>query len=137
LSELAVTDPGMGTAHLGVLYALLGLLGVSLIGPGLSGVFRPGVGRTWLIAEESDARSHLRGLNAMMAGVGMIALWACWDLAHSRLLVLALGLLMAVTAVARLYSLLLDGRPGGATVCYLAVESVLATVFLLWPPPPF
>lgn len=131
-----MTDPGMGIAHLGVLYALLGLLGVSLIGPGLSGLFRPGVGRTWLIAEETDARSHLRGLNAMMAGVGMIALWACWDLANSRTLVLALGVLMAAMVVARLYSLLLDGPPGGATLCYLAVEAVLAAVFLLWPPPP-
>lgn len=131
-----MTDPGMGIAHLGVLYALLGLLGVSLIGPGLSGLFRPGVGRTWLIAEETDARSHLRGLNAMMAGVGMVALWACWDLANSRTLVLALGVLMAAMVVARLYSLLLDGPPGGATLCYLAVEAALAAVFLLWPPPP-
>lgn len=131
-----MTDPDMGTAQMGVLYALLGLLGVSLLGPGLSGLFRPHVGRTWLIAEEADARSHLRGLNAMMAGIGAIALWACWDLAHSRALVLALGLLMAAMVVARLYSLLLDGRPGGSTLCYLALEAVLATVFLLWPPPP-
>jgi hypothetical protein len=136
VSELAVTDPGMGVAHMGVLYALLGLLGISLVGPGLAGLFRPGVGRNWLIADQADARSHLRGLNAMMAGVGMIAFWACWDLANSRALVLALGLLMSAMVIARLYSLLLDGRPGGPTVCYLAVEALLAAVFLLWPPPP-
>lgn len=121
---------------MGVLYCLLGLLGLSLVGPGLAGVFQPKVGRIWLIADAVDARSHLRGLNAMMAGLGMLALWACWDLAQSRLLVLALGVVLGVVVVSRLYSLLLDGAPGGTTLTYLAVESLLAGVFLLWPPPP-
>lgn len=121
---------------MGVLYALLGLLGLSLVGPGLAGVFQPKAGRTWLIADAVDAHSHLRGLNAMMAGLGMMALWACWDLAASRQLVLALGLVLVVIVVARLYSLLLDGAPGGTTLTYLAVEGLLAAVFLLWPPPP-
>ncbi|MFQ5775528.1 MAG: DUF4345 domain-containing protein [Kiloniellaceae bacterium] len=126
----------MSTAHMGVLYSLLGLLGLSLVGPGLAGAFRPGIGRTWLIAEAADARNHLRGLNAMMAALGMVALWACWDLERSRPLVLALGIVMAVLVVARVYSLLIDGRPGGTTLTYLAVEILLAAVFLLWPPPP-
>lgn len=121
---------------MGVLYCLLGLLGLSLLGPGLAGVFQRKIGRTWLIADAVDARSHLRGLNAMMAGLGMMALWACWDLAQSRSLVLALGVVLVVIIVARLYSLLLDGAPGGTTLTYLAVESLLAAVFLLWPPPP-
>ena len=125
----------MSLAHMGVLYSLLGLLGLSLVGPGLAGVFRVRIGHTWLIAEEPDARGHLRGLNAMMAAVGMVALWACWDLARSRQLVLALGLVMACLVVSRLYSILVDGRPGATTLTYLAVEALLAGVFLLWPPP--
>ena len=125
----------MSEAHLGVLYSLLGLLGLTLLGPGLAGLFSPGIGRFWLVAETVDARSHLRGLNAMMAALGMAALWACWDLEGSRHLVLLLGLVMAALVVARLYSLLLDGWPGASTLTYLAVEALLAAVFLIGPPP--
>ena len=121
---------------MGVLYCLLGLLGVSLVFPGLAGTFRPGIGHTWLIAESADARNHLRGLNAMMAGLGMVALWACWDLESSRQIVLGLGVVLAVIVVARLYSLLIDGLPGATTLTYLVIEVLLAAVFLLWPPPP-
>lgn len=126
----------MSAAHMAVLYSLLVLLGLSLVGPGLVGAFRPGIGRIWLIAEAPDAKSHLRGLNAMMAALGMVALWACWDLENSRGLVLALGLVMAVLILARLYSLLVDGPPGAHTLTYLVVEIVLCGVFLGWPPPP-
>ncbi len=125
----------MSAAHMAVLYSLLVLLGLSLIGPGLVGAFRPRVGLTWLIAEAPDAKSHLRGLNAMMAALGMVALWACWDLENARGQVLALGLVMAVLVVNRLYSWLLDGSPGSYTVIYLGVEALLAAVFLGWPPP--
>ena len=126
----------MSAAHMAVLYSLLVLLGLSLIGPGLAGAVRPGIGRTWLIADAPDAKSHLRGLNAMMAGLGMVALWACWDLENARGLVLALGLVMAVLVVTRLYSLMVDGSPGSHTIIYLGVEVLLAAVFLGWPPPP-
>ena len=125
----------MSAAHMAVLYSLLVLLGMCLIGPGLTGAFGPRVGRIWLIAEAPDAKSHLRGLNAMMAALGMVALWACWDLKNARGLVLALGLVMAVLVVSRLYSLLLDGPPGSHTIVYLGVEVLLAAVFLGWPPP--
>ncbi len=118
-----------------VLYSLLVLLGLSLIGPGLATAFRPRVGLTWLIAETTDAKSHLRGLNAMMAALGMVALWACWDLENARGQVLALGLVMAVLAVTRLYSLLIDGLPDSHTLIYLGLEALLAAVFLGWPPP--
>ena len=125
----------MSAAHMAVLYSLLVLLGLSLIGPGLVGAFRPRVGLTWLIAEAPDAKSHLRGLNAMMAALGMVALWACWDLENARGQVLALGLVMGVVVVNRLYSLLLDGPPGSQSVIYLGFEALLAAVFLGWPPP--
>ena len=126
----------MSTAHMAVLYCLLVLLGLSLVGPGLLGAFRPRIGLTWLIAEATDAKSHLRGLNAMMAALGMVALWACWDLENARGMVLALGLVMAVVVVNRLYSLLVDGPPGSHTLIYMGMEVLLAAVFLGWPPPP-
>ena len=118
-----------------VLYSLLALLGLSLIGPGLVGAFRPRIGLTWLIAEAPDAKNHLRGLNAMMAGLGMVALWACWDLENARGQVLALGLIMAVLVVVRLSSLLLDGPSDSHPLIYLGLEALLAAVFLGWPPP--
>ncbi len=125
----------MSAAHMAVLYSLLVLLGLILIGPGLVSAFRPRVGLTWLIAEAPDAKSHLRGLNAMMAALGMVALWACWDLENARGQVMALGLVMAVLVVNRLYSLLLDGIPGSHTFITLGLEALLAAVFLGWPPP--
>jgi len=118
-----------------VLYSLLVVLGLSLIGQGLLGAFRPRIGLTWLIAEATDAKSHLRGLNATTAALGMVALWACWDLENARGQVMALGLVMAVLVATRLYSLLLDGPPGSHTLVYLGLEAVLAAVFLGWPPP--
>ena len=86
---------------------LYGLLGLSLVGPGPSGVFRPVVGRTWLIAESSYASNNLRALDAMMPAL----------------------------VVARVYSPIVDGRPGALTVVCFGVEGVLAGVFLFWPPP--
>ncbi len=125
----------MSAAHMAVLYSLLVLLGLSMIGPGLLGAFRPRVGLTWLIAEATDAKSHLRGLNATTAALGMVSLWASCDQENARGQVLALGLVMAVLVVTRLYSLLIDGSPGSHTFVYLGLEALLAGVFLGWPPP--
>jgi len=125
----------MGWLHKLVLYGLLGFLGLSLVIPGVVGALRPGEGRSWLVAESVDARNHLRALNAMMVGLGLIAGWACLDLERARALVLALGLVMALLVVARLYALVVDGPPGPMTLVYLAAEAVMAAVFLAWPPP--
>ena len=125
----------MDPAHKLVLYGLLGVLGVSLLFPGLAGVVNPSAGRTWLVAETADARNHLRALNAMMAAMGALALWACWDLERARPLVLGLGVILAALVVARVYSFAVDGWPGTTTVVYLAVEAAMAAVFLAWPPP--
>ena len=125
----------MTSVHAYVLYAALAVLGVSLVIPGVIGVFKPGTGRTWLVAETVDASNHLRAVNAMMAALGAVALYACWDIQQSRLLVLALGVVMAALVVARITSLIVDGRPGIWTLVYLAVEMVFAALFLGWPPP--
>ena len=118
-----------------MLYGLLGLLGLSLVIPGVIGVIRPSIGQSWLVAETIDAKNHLRAVNAMIAALGAVALWACWDLERSRLLVLALGVVMAALVAARLYSVVVDGAPGASSWVYLAVETVLAAAFLGWPPP--
>ncbi|RMD61680.1 MAG: DUF4345 domain-containing protein [Alphaproteobacteria bacterium] len=125
----------MSNVHAGVLYAALALLGLSLLGPGLVETFRRRTGHTWLIADSAEARSHLRGLHAMMTAVGMIALWALWDIERARAQVLALGVVLVALVVARLYSLLVDGFPGTTTLTYLTLEALLAALFLIWPPP--
>jgi hypothetical protein len=67
---------------------LLCVIGLSLTVPGLIGMFRPIIGRSWPIAETIDAKNHLRALNGMMAAVGVIALYACIDLVRFRFLVI-------------------------------------------------
>ena len=125
----------MTLVHKIVLWGLLGLLGLSLLVPGLMNVARKDEGTVWLIAETVDAKNHLRALNAMMAALGLIALWACWDLERARLAVIGLGVVMAALVVARAYSIVVDGWPSTMTLVYLAVEVVMATLFLAWPPP--
>lgn len=125
----------MTLTHKIVLWGLLGFLGLSLVIPGVMNVARKSEGTVWLVAETVDAKSHLRALNAMMAALGVAALWACWDLARARVLVLGLGVVMAALVAARVYSIVVDGWPAKTTLVYLAVEAVMAAVFLLWPPP--
>ena len=122
--------------HKLILYTGLGILGVSLLFPGLVGIFKSDIGAAWLVAENIDARNHLRALNAMMAALGVLALWACYDLETSRSIVVALGVIMAFLVIARVYSIVIDGMPGLMTNIYLAVETLLAALFLAWPPPP-
>jgi len=121
--------------HRLVLYGLLGLVGLSLASPGLVGIFKPGVGQASLAAASLEGKNQLRAVNAMMGALGVIALWACVDLVRFRYLVTALGVIMALVVIARVYSLIVDGLPRPAFFVYLAVESVAGMVFLLWAPP--
>jgi Domain of unknown function (DUF4345) len=125
----------MSAIHQLILYASLGFLELSLLIPGLTDTFRVTTGQKWLVAADVDARNHLRALNGMMAAVGVIALWACWELATARSLVRALGTLMVFLVVARIYSMVVDGIPSLANNVYLGVEAALGTMFLGWPPP--
>ena len=125
----------MSALHQLILYVSLGFLGLSLLVPGLAEAFRVTTGQKWLVAADVDASNHLRALNGMMAAVGMIALWACWDLPTARTLVTALGAIMVFLVVARIYSMVVDGVPGLASNVYLGVEAALGTMFLGWPPP--
>jgi hypothetical protein len=67
-----------------ILYLSLGFLGFSLLIPRLTGVFRASTGHKWLVARNVDAENHLRALNGIMAALGMISLWSCWDLPRAR-----------------------------------------------------
>ncbi len=125
----------MTLIHKIVLYSLLGFLGVSLVFPGLMELFKAPPGGAGHSLSTTDARNQFRALHGMMAGLGIIAFWACWDLASSRSLVLGLGVIMSMLVIARGYSILMDGIPGAMSLVYLAAELVLALVFLLWPPP--
>jgi hypothetical protein len=126
----------MTTLHEVVLYGILGFVGLSLVIPGLlEMVGTRAVANPLLEAKSAAAKSHLRSLNAMMAAVGAVAFWACWNLQDSRRLVLVLGLVFALVAAARGYSLIVDGRPDRKTILYLGVEIILAVILLSWPPP--
>ncbi len=124
----------MTLIHKLVLYLFLGFLGGSLVLPGVMIVLNPDISGTGLLAEIRDGINHFRALHGMMTAIGVIALWACWDLAHSRSLVLALGIIMVGVATARIYSLIIDGVPGLMTFVYLCLEILMAAVFLLSPP---
>ena len=125
----------MSPVHQAILYLSLVFLGLSLVIPGLFDVLRPTAGSKWLIAADADARGHLRGLSGMMAALGTIALWACWDLPNARSVVEVLGVVMVFVAAARIYSMVVDGSPRLAGKLYLGAEAALAMVFLSWPPP--
>jgi uncharacterized protein DUF4345 len=120
--------------HKLVLYAALGFLGISLLGPGLWEMFKNQPGNLNIVADSSDAKSQLRALNGMMAGLGIMALWACYDLENSRHMVIFLGVVLFLVAVARIFSMLVDGLPGISTFLYTGIELLLSGVFLLWPP---
>lgn len=124
----------MTRRHKLVLYGSLGLLGASLIIPGVMVMLSLEVSHGGLFAEPPDGSNQLRALYGMMTGVGVVALWACLDLKQAHSLVTSLGIIMALGGVARCYSILVDGVPGLMTLLYLGVELLLAAIFLLWPP---
>jgi hypothetical protein len=117
-----------------VLHGLLGLLGVDLLISGLMGVFAPATGDSRLVAQSVEARNQLRAFYGMMASLGALALRSCFDLVRFRHVIGALGVVMALVVAARTYSLIVDGRPGGMFLLYLAAEALMGVVFLAWAP---
>lgn len=124
----------MSLVHQFILYLALGLLGSSLILPGIMEFFKAQAGNSHIMAMDVDGKNQFRALNAMMLGVGCMAFWSCIELEQSRNLVLALGGILLIVANARLYSYVIDGTPGYATLLYTAVEVCLALLFIIWPP---
>jgi hypothetical protein len=109
------------------LYSLLGLLGANLLVSGLLGMFAPGTGDSRLVAQSVEARNQLRAFYGMMAALGAVAIRSGFDLVRFRHVIGTLGVVMALVVVARTYSLIADGRPGGMFFLYLAVEALIAS----------
>lgn len=125
----------MTLTHKIVLYGALGLLGLGLVIPGLLELLRAKTGSSFLVAENTEARNHLRALHGMMAGMGAAALLVCLNLEAMRWPVIGLGIIMAGVVSGRVYSIVIDGNPGATSLFYLATDVGFAALFLLWPPP--
>ncbi len=125
----------MSTRHKLLLRGLLGFLGISLVVPGVVELFAVLPGNADLMPIGTDGKNQYRALHGMMAGLGVLALWACFDIVHARALVQGLGLIMALLVAARAFSIVVDGVPGPASLLYLLTELTLAIIFLRWPPP--
>jgi hypothetical protein len=68
--------------HKLVLYGLLGSLGINLVFPGLMELFKVQPGSSDLVLTTTDAKNQFRALHGMMAGLGMLAFWACLDISN-------------------------------------------------------
>lgn len=124
----------MSITHKLVLYAALLFVGSSLVVPGLLEMIKSQAGIPGLVPETAVAKNQFRALQGMMVGLGLLALWACLDLSGAKKLVMAIGLVLLVVALARIYSFWRDGLPGAAVWLYGALELLFAGLFLLWPP---
>lgn len=125
----------MSDFHKYTLRLLLVFLGLSLIIPGLINLLRPSMGGDVIFAESISGKNHLRAVNAMIAALGVLALWACLDVVHSRQLVMGLGIMLFFLVFARSYSIIVDGMPSLTIISYLLIELLMAIIFLVWPPP--
>ncbi|MEN8180509.1 MAG: DUF4345 domain-containing protein [Pseudomonadota bacterium] len=127
----------MNRFHKSILCGVLIFLGVSLVVPGLIEMFKSDYSFSPTGKITVDVRNQHRALHGMMVGLGLLAFTACFDIEKARNLVLWLGATMALLVIARLYSLMVDGIPGTTTLIYLFIETVLAMIFLLFPPAPY
>lgn len=125
----------MPISHKRVLYATLGFLCLSLLGPGLWEVFSSSPENAGLIALQSDALNQLRAYNGIVAAVGFLAGVAIFNIEHNRSLIFSLAVIMIFLVLSRLISLFIDGVPGAMTLTYIAFESVIALILLLCMPP--
>jgi len=124
----------MSIVHKLVLYAALLFVGISLVVPGLQEIIKTQAGIPGLVPETMAAKNQFRALQGMMLGLGLLAFWACIDLHNAKILVMAIGLVLLMVALARIYSFWSDGAPGTASFIYVVLELSFAGLFLLWPP---
>lgn len=124
----------MDLIHKSVLYASLGFLGIMLVLPGLYEIIKTLPNEDTRTPEVADAKNQLRALNGMMVGVGIMAFWICFYLEESRSLIIVLGYILLMVAAARIYSFVVDGLPSAMTWSYMAVELILGSLYLVWPP---
>ena len=124
----------MELTHKLILYTSLAFLGFSLVIPGLFEMFRTHPENSGIFPQTIDAKNQLRALNGMMTGIGFLSLWACVDLQRSRIIVIALGAILLLVVIARIYSIVIDNFPGLISCFYVFIEFSLCMLFLLWPP---
>ena len=125
----------MGRFHKLILLALLLFLSINLVIPGIMEMFHIEQSASVIEGISIDHRNQHRALNAMMVGLGILALLACIRLDRARTLVVGIGITLALVAMGRVYSLIFDGIPGTMSLLYLLIETALAVVFLTLPPP--
>jgi len=125
----------MPVSHKRVLYATLGFLCLSLLGPGLWELFSSSPENGGLIALHLDALNQLRAYNGMVAAVGFLAGIAIFNIEHNRRLIFALAVIMIFIVLSRLVSLFIDGVPEAITLTYIAIESVITVILLVCMPP--
>ncbi|MCG7896920.1 MAG: DUF4345 domain-containing protein [Candidatus Thiodiazotropha lotti] len=123
----------MQKRHKRLLVALLMLFGLSLLVPGAIAIFHPEP--AGLNTQMADQANQFRALHGMMAGLGVMACLACYRIERERTLVIGIGLTLALVVAARVYSLFSEGVPDWPTLFYLVIESILALIFLRYPPP--
>jgi len=120
--------------HKLILYAALGIFGISLLIPGLIEIFKHPPGSRGLLPTTINGNNQFRTLNGMMAGIGVVALWAVYNLDQARVVVRMLGVILLMVVLARFYSFIVDGFTGAMALLYFVIEVVLTILFLAWPP---
>ena len=123
----------MQNKHKWLLVVLLMLFGLSLLVPGAIAMFHPEP--AGLNTQTAAQANQFRALHGMMAGLGVMACLACYRIERERTLVMGIGFTLALVVAARIYSLLSEGLPDWPTLFYLAIELILALIFLRYPPP--
>ena len=116
-----------------ILCGVLLFLAVCLTYPGLMGIFNSSMQYHGLIAQNIDALNQLKSFYSLLLAIGLIALWCSYKPEKKRDLIIALGLIMVLSAISRGYSLIFDGMPSTETVVYLIVELLLAIIFISLP----
>ncbi|MBV2123201.1 MAG: DUF4345 domain-containing protein [Candidatus Thiodiazotropha sp. (ex Ctena orbiculata)] len=123
----------MQKRHKWLLVALLVFFGLSMLMPGVMAMFLPEP--AGLNGQLVDQANQFRALHGMMAGLGVMACLACYRIERERTLVIGIGLTLALVVAARVYSLVSEGLPDWPILFYLVIESILALIFLRYPPP--
>jgi uncharacterized protein (DUF1786 family) len=117
-----------------VVRAVLVLLGISLLLPGLSELFPVSIQWHGVVPEMIEAKHQFRVLHAMMAALGIVALYSCIDIVRNQLLIRVLAVVLSCVVMARFYSMFVDGVPGALTLAYLAIEVVMIVILFRWVP---
>ncbi len=113
---------------------VLVLFGVSLFLPGLVELLPLSIEWHGVMLDPVEAKHQFRVLHAMMAALGMVALYSCIDIVRYRLLIRALAVVLSCVVAARFYSMFLDGVPSALTLAYLVIEVVIVIILFRWVP---